>query len=189
LFCFLQDIFLCGKFWWNYFFSVESKSGFLFCFVKSQRLYQAQSAPQVFFIHLMPRLFHHISAFLFFSPRKKNIFKKKMWCFFFWTRLFVFRICFYLWDIYGYEKFTHHLYKNAALETDLIARLEFFDNERILHRSKRKKNTRKWQLFYINHLFSHPKKGGGDGGMVYLGKKIRAKSLTGKHTRARLIFN
>jgi len=83
---------------------------------------------------------------------------------FFWTRLFVFRICFYLWDIYGYEKFTHHLYKNAALETDLIARLEFFDMKEYYIEAKEKKNTRKWQLFYINHLFSHPKKGAGMGG-------------------------
>jgi len=61
--------------------------------------------------------------------------------------------------------------KCCFLETDLIARLEFFDYERILHRSKRKKNTRKWQLFYINHLFSHPKKGVGGQGWVYLGKR------------------
>jgi len=109
-----------------------------------------------------------------------------MWCFFFWTRLFVFRICFYLWDIYGYEKFTHHLYKNAALETDLIARLEFFDMKEYYIEAKEKKIQENGNYFISIICFLIQKRGAGMGG---LGKKIRAKSLTGKHTRARLIFN
>jgi len=138
----------------------------------------------------MPRLFHHISAFLLFSPRKKNIFLKKMWCFFFWTRLFVFRICFYLWDIYGYEKFTHHLYKNAALETDLIARLEFFDMKEYYIEAKEKKYKKMATILYQSFVFSSKKGGWGAGMGISWQKKFGTKkSLTGKHTRARLIFN
>jgi len=43
--------------------------------------------------------------------------------------------------------------------------------------AKRKKNTRKWQLFYINHLFSHPKKGGEVGGFILAKQKFGTKNL------------
>ena len=80
---------------------------------------------------------------------------------FFWTRLFVFRICFYLWDIYGYEKFTHHLYKNAALETDLIARLEFFDMKEYYIEAKEKKYKKMATILYQSFVFSSKKGGRG----------------------------
>jgi len=97
-----------------------------------------------------------------------------MWCFFFWTRLFVFRICFYLWDIYGYEKFTHHLYKNAALETDLIARLEFFDMKEYYIEAKEKKIQENGNYFISIICFLIQKGAGGRAGYI-LAKEIRDK--------------
>jgi len=88
---------------------VESKSGFLFCFVKSQRLYQAQSAPQVFFIPFNASFISPFFCIFVVLSKKKNIFfRKKIVMLFFLDNIIqsFSDFFFYLRDIYGYEKFT-----------------------------------------------------------------------------------
>jgi hypothetical protein len=77
-----------------------------------------------------------------------------------------------LWDIYGYEKFTHHLYKNAALETDLIARLEFFDMKEYYIEAKEKKIQENGNYFISIICFLIQKRGAGMGGWFILAKKF-----------------
>jgi len=76
------------------------------------------------------------------------------------------------------------LYKNAAfLETDLIARLEFFDYERILHRSKRKKYKKMATILYQSFVFSS-KKGRGAGQGISWQKKFGTKKNSDWNTLA-----
>jgi len=79
------------------------------------------------------------------------------------------------------------LYKNAAfLETDLIARLEFFDYERILHRSKRKKYKKMATILYQSFVFSS-KKGRGAGQGISWQKKFGTKKISDWKTHSRSI--
>jgi len=97
LICFLQDIFCCAvNFGGNYFFFPWNQK--VFFVLLNHRDFTRHKVPHKYFSFLlMPRLFHHFSAFLLFCQRKKIFFlEKKLWCFFFWTILFnLFQIFFF----------------------------------------------------------------------------------------------
>jgi len=78
--------------------------------------------------------------------------------------------------------------KCCFLETDLIARLEFFDYERILHRSKRKKKYKKMAtILYQSFVFSSKKGGWGAGMGISWQKKFGTKKISDWKTHSRSI--
>jgi len=67
---------LCGKFWWKLFFFPWNQK--VFFVLLNHRDFTRHKVPHKYFSFLlMPRLFHHFSAFLLFCQRKKNIFFRK----------------------------------------------------------------------------------------------------------------